>query len=78
MAESQKMRGTFCAKRRRVVLTVQQKAKICEDFEKGLSGIDVSRKYNIPYSTAHDLKKNRQKLLKDISDNPVPIGRYWW
>lgn len=75
MADERKIAQKFKMKRRRVVLTIQEKARIIEDFEKGLSTSDIKRKYNLPDSTAYDLKRKRFKLKEEIANHHLPFGK---
>lgn len=77
MAEEQRISEKFRVKRRRIVLTFNEKAKIVEDFEKGLSAGEVIRKYNIPVSTAYDLKQKTHKLRDEISQHQTTgLGKF--
>uniref|UniRef100_A0A1B6GUJ2 HTH CENPB-type domain-containing protein n=1 Tax=Cuerna arida TaxID=1464854 RepID=A0A1B6GUJ2_9HEMI len=51
-------------KRKRVVPTIQQKIDIIKQLDEGISVKELALKYNIGSTTVHDVKKNRDKLLK--------------
>ena len=58
-------------KRRRVVLTIEQKLKICDLIESGRTLTSVALEYDTPKSTVHDIVKSKEKLkafLKEIED----------
>lgn len=76
MDQERKIRKKFEMKRRRVVLSIKEKAKIIEDFEKGLSTTEIKIKYKIPDSTAYDLKKNQHNLKEEIARYQIPYGEY--
>lgn len=51
-------------KRKRVSVTIQQKLDIIEKLEQGEKSKKIAAEYNIGSSTVHDIKKNKEKLLK--------------
>uniref|UniRef100_A0A1B6LLX5 HTH CENPB-type domain-containing protein n=1 Tax=Graphocephala atropunctata TaxID=36148 RepID=A0A1B6LLX5_9HEMI len=51
-------------KRKRVVPTIQQKIDMIKQLDEGVSVRELALKYNIGCTTVHDVKKNRDKLLK--------------
>uniref|UniRef100_A0A1B6I8X0 HTH CENPB-type domain-containing protein n=1 Tax=Homalodisca liturata TaxID=320908 RepID=A0A1B6I8X0_9HEMI len=51
-------------KRKRVVPTIQQKIDIIKQLDEGIRVKELALKYNIGSTTVHDVKKNRDKLLK--------------
>lgn len=51
-------------KRKRVTVTIQQKLDIIEKLEKGVKTKHIAAEYNLGSSTIHDIKKNKEKLLK--------------
>ena len=58
-------------KRRRVVLTIEQKLKICDLIESGRTLTSVALEYDTPKSTVHNIVKSKEKLkafLKEIED----------
>lgn len=58
-------------KRKRVVLTIEQKLQICELVEKGRTLTSVALEFNKAKSTVHDIMKNKTKLttfLTEIED----------
>lgn len=64
-------------KRKRVVLSIQQKLEIVQKFEKGQSARALSTEYGIGYTTVIDLKKQKEKLLKFAcsSDSTTALKR---
>ena len=63
-------------KRRRVVFTIAEKVKIAEDFDKGLSVSDVTRKYGIPNSTAFSNQNRKNRLKDEIVQRQIPLGKF--
>ena len=58
-------------KRKRVVLTIEDKLKICDLVKNGRSLTSVAAEFNVGKSTVHDIMKNKAKLqtfLTEIQD----------
>ena len=59
-------------KRKRVVLTIEEKLKICDLVKNGRSLTSVAAELNVGKSTVHDMVKNKAKLhqtfLTEIQD----------
>ena len=58
-------------KRKRVVLTIEDKLKICDLVKNGRSLTSVAVEFNVGKSTVHDIVKNKAKLqtfLTEIQD----------
>ncbi len=51
-------------KRKRIVLAIEEKLKICESIRKGLSMTSVAQQFNVGRSTVHDIVKNEAKLKR--------------
>ena len=51
-----------CSKRKKVVLTIEEKLDILELVEKGTSYNIITEKYGIRKSTVTDIKKSKHKL----------------
>ena len=51
------------AKRKRVVLTIEDKIKIIQLLNDHVSYTIISEKYGIGRSTISDIKKNQQKII---------------
>ena len=51
-------------KRKRVVLTIEQKLKIIEKLKKGAKRADLAKEYNVGESTITDIKKREIKLTE--------------
>lgn len=58
---AQKM--AWAAKRKRVVLTIQQKLDIVPNFERGSTVKQMCNQYNVGDSTVRDIVKNKDKLV---------------
>ena len=54
----------MAAKRKRVVLTVQQKLEVIKMLDNSISYTIICEKFGIGRSTVSDIKSNREKLLK--------------
>jgi IS30 family transposase len=58
-------------KRKRVVLTIEDKLKICDLVKNGRSMTSAAAEFNVGKSTVHDIVKNQAKLqtfLTEIQD----------
>lgn len=53
-------------KRKRVALSIADKLKILEELERGVSGANLARQYNVGTSTISDIKKQSQ-TIKDYA-----------
>ncbi len=58
------MATAISLKRKRVVLTVEQKLEVLKMIDNFTSYTIICEKYNIGRSTVSDIKKSREKLLK--------------
>lgn len=81
-------------KRRRSVMTIQEKLKIIEELDKGATASALNRKYNVPRQTISDLKKNAadikvfasqletpnlaRKTMKKAMNKEVDTALYMW
>lgn len=54
-------------KRKRVVLSLQQKTDIVERLKKGESGNNIALEYGIGTSTVSDIKKNSASILNFVA-----------
>ena len=54
----------MAAKRKRVVLTIQQKLEVIKLLDSSISYTIICEKFGIGRSTVSDIKSNREKLLK--------------
>lgn len=55
-------------KRKRVVLTIEQKQKIIEKLTKGVKRTDLAKEYNVGESTIIDIKKNEAKPAEFVAE----------
>lgn len=55
-------------KRKRVVLSIEDKVKILDLLDKYVSYTLIGEQYGIGTSTVGDIKKNREKILKFKSE----------
>ncbi len=55
-------------KRKRIVLTIEDKLKICETIRKGLSMTSAAQQFNVGKSTVHDITKNEVKLKQFVTE----------
>ncbi|XP_044268019.1 jerky protein homolog-like [Tribolium madens] len=56
------------SKRKRVVLTFQQKLEILQQLNEGRRGANLAREYGIGTSTISDIKRNADAILKFVSN----------
>ena len=56
------------SKRKRVLITIDDKLKICEMSRQGVSKKVIMDRYNIGKSTLYDMLKNEEKFKKFKSD----------
>ena len=52
-------------KRKRIVLTIEDKLTFCETVRKGQSMTSVAQQFNVDKSTVHDIVKNEAKLYRN-------------
>ena len=55
-------------KRKRVVLTIEEKLKVCDLVESGKSLTSVALEFNMLKSTVHDIVKNKEKLRSFLTE----------
>ena len=55
-------------KRKQVVLTIEDKLKVCYMVRKGRSLTSVAGEFNTAKSTVHDIVKNEAKLKKFLAE----------
>ena len=55
-------------KRKRIVLTIEEKIKICESVRSGRSPTSVAQEFNVGKSTVHDIVKNEGKLKQSKTE----------
>ena len=67
-------------KRKRVVLNIEDKLKICDYIKNGRSFASVAAEFNIGNSTVYDIVKNKAKLqafMREIEDGDcIKKGRW--
>ncbi|KFD66609.1 hypothetical protein M514_21127 [Trichuris suis] len=56
------------SKRKRVVLSLEEKKEILQVLERGVSGCSISEKYGIGTATVSDIKRKGRTIL-DYSEN---------
>jgi hypothetical protein len=54
-------------KRKRLVLTIKEKIDICNRLERGENGNKLMKEYGIGSSTMHDIRQQKDELLKFYS-----------
>ena len=55
--------GSATRKRKRVVLSMEDKSEVIDMLDKGSSSTVIVAKYGIAMSTVSDIKKNKAKIL---------------
>ncbi len=55
-------------KRKRVVLNIEDKLKICDKIEQGRSFASVAAEFNVGKSTIHDIIKSKAKLQSFLTE----------
>ena len=69
-------------KRKRVVLTIEEKVKILDMLDKSVSYSIIAEKFGIGKSTVSDLKKNKEKIrgfqreMIDMGMKSIHLYRY--
>lgn len=63
MASTSSQDATGTSRRKRVVLSIDDKVKIIELLDKGVSYAVIMEKYNIGKATVSNMKKNKEKIL---------------
>ena len=65
--------GGNLPKRKKVVLTIEEKLEILGELKKGVSYTSISEKYGIGRSTVADIKKNESKL-REYKERKTTFG----
>jgi hypothetical protein len=66
--------GSSGGKRRRHVLTIQQKVEVLRKIDHGISVSRIHREYGVGQSTIYDIKVQKNKILQFVGESDLMAG----